>query len=649
MLAWVSKACSAVAALVVLGMACTGSARAEPRHGLSAFGELALPATFAHFTYADPNATKGGRLSLVGSGARLTFDSFNNFILRGDPAQGLDVLFDTLMVRNFDEPDAMYGLVARTADVAADGRSVMFELRPEAQFADGSPVTSADVAFTFEVLKAKGHPSYRSALRDVVGCETDGPHRVRFTFQGEALRDLPLTVAGLPVLSQAFYASTPFEESSLKPPLGSGPYRIGDFKQGSFVSFRRRPDYWAKDLAVMRGRFNFDEIRYEYFRDRTAALESFKAGDYDLREEFTARDWATAYDIPQVRDGRIVKVVLPDESPSGAQGFFINMRREKFQDARVRRALDLAFDFEWMNKNLFYGLYTRTTSYFENSDLKATGKPEAGEFALLDDMRAEVSPDVFGPAHVPPASDGSGSDRKRLQQALQLLAAAGYSLKTEAVDDPDCGYVCRAGRAVGLGAARSESVLRNAKGETIEIEFLSNEPTFERILNPYVQNLRLIGIRASIRRVDAAQYERRVKSFDFDVITQRFSMRLTPGVELSTFFGSEAARIEGSFNRGGIASPAVDRLIAKAQEARTRAELEVAMRSLDRTLRAGHYWVPHWFKASHTLAYWDKFGRPAAKPRYDRGILDTWWYDAQKAAKVGASRPAAPATDKSRS
>jgi microcin C transport system substrate-binding protein len=620
-------------------LASVGTGVCEPLHGLSAFGDLELPPNFQHFRYADPDAPKGGRLSQIGTGALLTFDSFNGFILRGDAAQGLELLFDSLMTRAADEPDAMYGLVARTADLAADHRSVTFELREEARFADGTPVTAADVCFSFETLKKRGHPQYRTMLRDVVACEGDGPLVARYRFQGDALRDLPLTVAALPVLSKAYYTANNFDETSLKPPLGSGPYRIGDFKQGTFVSYRRRPDYWAKDLPVNRGRFNFDEVRYDYFRDRTAALESFKAGDYDLREEFTARDWATAYDIPQVRDGRVQKLVLPDESPSGTQGFFLNMRRAKFQDARVRRALDLAFDFEWMNNNLFYGLYTRTTSYFENSDLKATGKPEGAEFALLDDMRDLVPPEVFGPAYVPPVSDGSGTDRKRLQQAVQLLAAAGYAMRTEAVDDPDCGTLCRATRAIGLGSAPTEQVLRNAKGEPLEIEFLSYEPTFERILNPYVQSLRLIGIRATVRRVDAAQYERRVKSFDFDIVTTRFVMRLTPGSELVSFFGSETANVEGTYNRSGIASPAVDRLIAKVQEAHTRAELVNAARALDRVLRAGYYWIPHWYKASYHLAFWDKFGRPAMKPKYARGILDTWWFDPEKAARLKAQRP----------
>jgi ABC-type oligopeptide transport system, periplasmic component len=599
-----------VATSVLFGLlaAASGVAADEARHGLSAFGELKYGPDFQHFDYVNPNAPKGGRLAHIGPAATITFDSFNPFILRGDAAQGLDLLFDSLMVRAMDEPDAVYGLVAKTAKLAPDRRSVTFQMRPEAKFSDGSPLTAEDVVFTFETLKTKGHPHYRILLRDVVRAEALGPHEVRFVFQGENLRDLPLTVATLPILSKAYYATREFDQTTLEPPLGSGPYRISDFKQGSYTTFKRREDYWAKDLPVNRGRYNFDEIRYEYFRDRTAALESLKAGAYDLREEFTAKDWATSYDIPQVKDGRIVLLTLPDESPSGAQGFFLNNRRAKFSDRRVRKALDYAFDFEWTNANLFYSLYTRTASYFENSEMKATGKPSPEELALLEPYRDQLPPEVFDEPYVPPVSDGSGSDRRLLRTAAKLLEEAGWELK---------------------GNQRV-----NKNGEVLSIEFLVYEPTFERVIAPYIKNLKSLGIDAYIRRVDPAQFERRVKAFDFDIITQRFSMRLTPGAELLNFFGSEAADTEGSFNRAGIKNPVVDALAQKALEARTREELVTAIRALDRVLRAGHYWVPQWYKASHHIAYWNKFGRPETKPKYDRGIVDTWWYDAEKASKL---------------
>ena len=415
-------------------------------------------------------------------------------------------------------------------------------------------------------------------------------------------------MAGLSVLSKTYYASREFDQTTLTPPLGSGPYKIGDFKQGTFVSYRRRDDYWGKDLPVNRGRHNFEELRYEYYRDRTAGLESFKAGEFDLREEFTARDWATAYDTPAIRDGRMQRLVMPDGSPSGAQGYFLNTRRSKLGDIRVRKALDYAFDFEWTNKNIFYGLYQRTESFFENSDMKATGMPSPLELALLEAFRGQLPAEVFAEPYKSPVSDGSGQDRKLLREAGRLLDEAGWKVKD--------------GKRV------------NAKGEVLELEFLIVDPAMERVLTHYVKNLQAIGVSATIRRVDAAQYERRIKSFDFDVVATRYTLRLTPGLELRGIWGSEAAKTEGTYNLAGISDPVIDALILKVMAAKSREELNAAIKAIDRVLRAGHYWVPQWFKAAHHVAYWDKFGRPAVKPRYDRGIVDTWWYDAEKAAKL---------------
>ncbi len=595
-------------ALVLIVSLATPTKASEARHGLSIFGPLGYAVDFQHFGYVNPNAPKGGRMSLVGSAGVITFDSFNTFILKGDPAQGLDALFDSLMVRAEDEPDAVYGLIARTAEVADDGMSVTFTMRPEARFADGSPVTADDVVFSFETLKGKGHPSYRMSLRDVEKAEALGPHTVRYTFKGNLVRDLPTAVSTLPVLSKAFYTAHKFEESSLTPPLGSGPYTIADSKPGAFVLYKRRPDYWAKDLPVNRGRYNFDELKYEYFRDRTAELTSLKSGAFDFREEFTSVDWATAYDIPAVHEGRMIKESLPDETPSGAQGFFINMRRDKFKDVRVRQALGLAFDFEWTNKNLFYALYQRTSSFFENSPMKAEAKPSPEELALLEPYREKLSPDVLGEPVSAPISDGSGSDRKLLRDASRLLTEAGW--------------------------AQNGAVRTNAKGETLTLEILDFSPSFERIVLPYLKNLKAIGIDATLRRVDPAQYERRVKSFDFDLTTKRYSMRLTPGIELKTYWGSESAKTDGSFNLAGIADPVVDAMIEKIMAAKSRPELEIAARAADRVLRAGHYWVPHWYKASHHLAFWNKFSRPGTKPKYARGVIDTWWYDADKAQRL---------------
>lgn len=612
------------------------TASAEPRHGLSIFGTLKYPADFQHFDYVNPDAPKGGRVSQVGPGSVTTFDSFNPYILMGDAAQGLELLFDSLMVRAADEPDAVYGLVAKTADVAPDGRSVTFQLREEATFSDGTPITADDIVFSFEILKSKGHPSIAQPLKDVAKAEALSPHEVRFSFTGNLIRDLPIRVAQLPVLSKAYFSNREFDKSSLDVPLGSGPYKLESYKAGTYVAYARRKDYWAAGLPVNRGLYNFDLVRYEYFRDRKAELENLFNGTIDFREEFTSVDWATGYENDVVRSGRVKRLTIPDESPSGAQGFFMNTRREKLSDVRVREALGLVFDFEWSNKNLFYNLYTRTTSYFENSDMKAEGKPGAAELALLEPYRDKLPAEVFGEAIVPPVSDGSGNIRDNLRHAKDLLAAAGWTLSLEEVNDPECGMLCRLWRAVGLGSRRVENVLRNAKGEKLEVEILLESEGFVRIVGPYVRNLKAIGVTANIRVVDQAQYQRRVKSFDFDMAVERYSMQLTPGIELKTYWGSESARTDGSFNLAGIADPVVDALAEKVMAAKSREELVAATRAVDRVLRAGHYWVPHWYKGAHNLAFWDKFGWPEVKPKYDRGALQTWWYDAARAEKLKA-------------
>lgn len=605
------------AALALLFSAANGAiASAEPRHGLSVFGELKYPADFKHFDYVNADAPKGGRMVTMGTGGANTFDTLNQFILKGDAAQGLDFLFDVLMVRAQDEPDAVYGLVAKSADVAPDGMSVTFKLRPEAKFSDGSKLTAEDVAFTFGLLKEKGHPAIAMTLHDVVSAEALDPETVRYTFKGTLVRDLPIIVAQLPVLSKAYYTAQPFEETSLKPPLGSGPYKIKSFNPGTDITYTRREDYWAKDLPVNKGRYNLDEIRYDYYRDRNIELEAVKSGNIDLREEFSSVSWATGYNIPAVTEGRLLKVSLPDDRPSGAQGYFLNTRRDKFKDPRIRQALDLVFDFEWSNKKLFYGLYKRTTSYFENTDMKATGKPSPEELALLDPYKDKLAPEVFGEPYMPPVTDGSGNNRDNLKKARDLLIAAGWK------PGPD-------------------SYLHNDKGERLTIEFLDYEAMFERITVPYTDNLRKIGVEASWRLVDPSQYERRVKAFDFDATTQRYSLRLTPGIEMRSYWGSEAAKTDGSFNLAGISDPVVDALIDKVVAAKSRAELVTATRAIDRVLRAGHYWAPHYYKASYAVAYWNKYSRPAVQPKYDAGILDTWWYDPAKAAALSSGKPAA--------
>jgi microcin C transport system substrate-binding protein len=586
--------------------------QSAPRHGLSAFGDLKYPEGFTQFEYVNPDAPKGGRLAMIGTAGLITFNSFNGYILKGDAAQGLGYLFDTLMVRAEDEPDAVYGLVAETADIAEDGLSVTFKLRENARFADNKAVTADDVVFSFDILKEKGHPSIALNFSRITKAEALDAGSVKFTFS-EANRDLPLVVAtGVPVFSKDWYASRDFAKTSLEPPLGSGPYRIKEFKQGRFVTYERRKGYWAGDLPVNRGRHNFDTLRYEYFRDRTSEFEALKAGVFDLREEFTSRDWATKYEFDAVKKNHVIIDTLPDERPSGAQGFFLNMRREKFADVRVRQALDLAFDFEWTNKTLFYGLYRRTGSFFENSAMRASGKPDAGELALLEPFRDQLPVSVFGEVYTPPVSNGSGQDRGLLRKAARLLKQAGWELKN--------------------------GIRTNPKGEPLKVEFLIFSPTMERIISPYVKNLKVIGVDSSIRMVDPAQYQNRLKSFDFDITVSRYVVRQTPGVELETYFGSASAKVSGSQNLSGIRDPVIDALVKTAIAAKSRENLNTAIRALDRVLRAKNFWVPHWFKAAHNVAYWNKFSRPATKPKFSRGIIETWWYDDAKAAQLEQSR-----------
>lgn len=581
------------------------AAEGTERHGLSAFGDLKYPADFSHFAYVDPQAPKGGVFSLIGPTAAYnqsfqTFNSLNGYILRGDGAQGLALVFDSLMVRAADEPDSLYGLVASGVSISEEGRVYRFTLRPEARFHDGSPLTAEDVVFSLETLKSQGHPLIRQALQDFAGAEAEGPGIVVLRFSAQRPRDVPLYAANLPIFSKAYYSAHKFEETTLDPPLGSGPYKVGRFEVGRFVEYDRVPGYWAADLPVNRGRFNFDTVRYEYFRDRDVGFEAFKARAYLLRQEFTSRAWATQYDFPAVKDGRVKRDVLPDNTPSGAQGWFFNTRRPKFYDRRVREALALAFDFEWTNKNLMFGQYERTVSFFQNSDLMAQGKPSPAEEKLLAPYRDRLPEEVFGEPYVPPVTDGSGQDRAQLRRAAALLKEAGY--------------VVQQGRLV------------DGKGQPLTIEFLDDDGAFERHTSRYIGNLKVLGIEASFRMVDPAQYQARLKDFDFDMVVRRYSVSLNPGEELRAYFGSEAARTRGSNNISGISDSAVDGLITVALAAQTRPDLVVACRALDRVLRAGRYWVPQWYKPSHWVAYWDVFGHPPAPPKYDTGILDTWWH-----------------------
>ena len=584
-------------------------------HGLSVFGDLKYPADFQHFDYVNVSAPKGGTFSLIPSvraynQSYQTFNSLNAYILKGDGAQGMDMTFAPLMARANDEPDAMYGLVAKSVQISADKLTYRFTIRPEAKFHDGSKLTAHDVAFSLTTLKAKGHPLILTQLRDMVKAEAPDDATLVVTFAEKRARDVPLYVAGLPIFSKAYYASRPFDESTLDIPLGSGPYKVGKFEVNRYIEFERVKDWWGADLPVTRGSYNFDLVRYEFYRDRDVAFEGFTARSYLFREEFTARVWATRYDFPAVKDGRVKRETLPDETPSGAQGWFINTRRDKFRDSRVREALIQAFDFEWTNKTIMYGAYARTHSPFQNSDMMAEGPPSREELKLLEPFRGQVPDEVFAAPFVPPVSDGSGQDRTLLRKASQLLQEAGLFIKD------------------------GKRVLPN--GEAFRIEFLADEPSLQPHHAPYIKNLGTVGIEATLRIVDPVQYRARVEDFDFDMTIERFSMSATPGDTMRPFFSSQAAATKGSYNLAGIANPAIDALLEKIIGANSRAELTIACRAFDRVFRAGRYWVPQWYRTSHPIAYWDVFAHPAKPPRYAQGVgaPENWWTDPDKVARA---------------
>ncbi|MBN8981284.1 MAG: ABC transporter substrate-binding protein [Rhizobiales bacterium] len=608
----------------VLAATRTGAVRAQTAgaesHGMSAFGDLKYPADFRSFEYVNVSAPKGGTFSTIPWGRSYnqsftTFNSLNSFILKGDGATGMEQTFASLMVRAGDEPDAMYGLVARSIRISADKLTYRFTLRPEARFHDGSKLTAQDVAFSINVLKEKGHPIIRQQLRDMMKADAPDDATVVVTFAPKRGRDVPLFVAGLPIFSKTYYANRAFDESTLDIPLGSGPYRVGRFEPGRFVEFERVKDWWAKDLPVSRGAFNFDVVRFEFYRDRDVAFEGFTGRNYLYREEFTARIWNTRYDFPGVKDGRVMRETLPDETPSGAQGWFINTRREQFKDAHVREALTQAFDFEWTNKTIMYDAYSRTHSPFQNSDLMATGKPPPEELALLEPFRGKVPDEVFGEPYLPPVSDGSGQDRTLLRKASQLLTEAGCEIK--------------------------DGKRRLPNGDAFKIEFLNYEPSLQPHHAPYIKNLATLGIEASFRLVDPVQYRARLDDFDFDMTIERFSMASTPGDALRTFFSSQAAGIKGSQNLAGVASPALDALIDKIIAADNRDELRIACRAFDRVFRAGRYWVPQWYSSRHRVAYWDVFAHPPKIPRYTGGVgaPELWWFDEAKAKKPEQTKP----------
>lgn len=577
-------------------------------HGISTFGELKYDEGFAHFDYVNPEAPKGGEFSTWAFG---TFDSLTPYILKGNPAAGATVFYDSLLTGNLEEPDAMYGLVAERLEYPENREWVIFYMRPEARFRDGTTVTAQDVVFSYNILLEKGTPTFKTTFQDFEQVEALDDHTVKFTFDPDGpLRELLMTAGGLPIFSEAYYADRDFAESSLDAPMGSGPFELLDVDAGRSVSYKRRDDYWAKDLPVNVGQNNFDVITFEYFADYTTAFEAFKGGAYLFREEFSSKVWGTAYEFPAIDDGHVIVETLPDGRPAGTQGFWFNLRRDKFQDPRVREAIGMGFNFEWSNESLFYGLYDRTDSFWENSPtLQASGMPTDAELALLEPLREFFPETVFTEEAFSPAKSSPDTlgDRRALRRAGALLEEAGWIV--------------------------ADDGLRYKDGILLEIEVLNDSPSFDRIINPYIENLKRLGIAASANRVDPAEAQEREKNFDYDIVTQRFSMSQTPGDELKQIFGSDSAQVPGSVNVAGLENEGVDRLIRIIADAESREDLDTAVRALDRVLRSMHIWVPQWYKGEHNIAYRDTFGRPYTNnpPPLSMGQSSIWWWDEDKA------------------
>lgn len=586
---------------------------ADPQHAVAMHGDIKYGPDFTHFDYTNPDAPKGGtiRLSALGS----TFDSFHPFILKGVSAAGAGSPFETLTVSSMDEAFTGYGLLAETIEMPEDRSWVAFNIRPEAKWHDGQPVSAEDVVFTFNILMEKGHPQYRFYYGDVESVEATAQRRVKFTFKSADNRELPLTVGQLPVLPKHYWADKDFSKTTLEPPLGSGPYKVKSFEPGRNVVYERVQDYWGKDLAVNAGKNNFDEIRYDYYRDHTVAVEAFKGGAFDFRYENTAKNWATLYDTEEVKNGLINKMTFKHEVGTGMQAFVYNLRREKFQNPKVREALAYAFDFDWANKNLFHDQYSRTTSYFSNSELASSGLPTGRELEILEQFRDQLPPEVFTKTYMPPKTDGSGKIRGNLKTAVTLLKEAGYVVKNRK--------------------------MTNAKtGEALSFEILLVSPAFERIVLPFKKNLERLGIEASVRIIDVAQYKERTDNFDYDIIVDVFGQSQSPGNEQYNYWTSEAADRSGSRNSIGIKDPVIDELVKLVVSAPDRDELIHRTRALDRALLWGHYVIPNWHLKIARIVSWNKFGMPKTYAKYNPGYTawSLWWYDAAKANQLTEAR-----------
>ena len=574
-------------------------------HAIAMHGEPKYPDSFQYVDYANPDAPKGGKIILSSTGS---YDSFNPFILKGTAAAGIGNLYETLTTGSSDEAFTEYGLIAKTIEWPDDRSWVAFTIREEAVWHDGKKISPEDVIWTFNTLMEKGHPFYKYYYGDVVEVIQENDNKVRFNFKGNTNLELPLIVGQLPVLPKHYWINKNFEETSMDIPIGSGPYKIKTFDAGRTITYELDSDYWGKNIPIKKGTENFGIIQYEYYKDRSIEREAFKSGDIDLFSENTSKDWATSYDTPAVQNGLIKKELIEHQNPQGMQGFAFNTRKEIFEDKRVREALSYAFDFEWTNKNLFYNAYKRTNSFFENSELASSGVPSGRELDLLNDYKELLPQKLFQEEYNPPKTDGSGFMRKELQEATKLLQDAGWELQ--------------------------EGKLINKKsGSKFEFELLLVSPAFERIVLPFKDNLAKLGIDVSVRTIDSAQYQNRLDGFDFDMIVSTFSQSLSPGNEQRNFWGSDAAKTNGSRNIIGISNEVIDSLIEKVISAKDREDLIVTTRALDRVLLWNHYVIPQWHISAYRTLYWDIFDKPSVRPKYSLGT-HTWWVDADKASTI---------------
>lgn len=594
--------------LVALLLLLTAPAAAEVSHGIAMHGKPKYPAGFPHFAYVNPDAPKGGELRLADLG---TFDSLHPYIVKGQTPDRADMPFETLMVASADEPFSAYGLLAESIETPPDRSWVTFQLRREARWHDGKPVTPEDVIFSLETLRNKGAPNYRFYYAGIAKAEKVGERGVKFTFKPGDNRELPLIAGELPILPKHYWQGRDFSQTTLEPPLGSGPYKIAGFEPGRFIIYERVKDYWGERLPVRRGYNNFDRIRVDFYRDSTVALEALKAGEYDFRHENEAKKWATGYvGWPALADGRAKLEKLDNDMPAGMQAYGYNIRRPLFEDVRVRQALALAFDFEWTNRNLFYGQYIRTESYWANSELAATGRPSPAELKVLEPLRAGVPAEVFTSEFHSPVASGEDGIRPNLRKAMALLEQAGWHV----VDG-----------------------MLQKDGQPFRFEILLNAPAFERVTLPFARNLARLGITANVRTVDPTQYVNRVRAFDFDMIVSSWGQSTSPGNEQSMYWTSEAADQQGSRNFIGIKNPAVDKLVEMVIASPDRDSLVTRTRALDRVLLWNHYVIPQWHLGFDRLAYWDKLARPVVTPM--RGYqLMAWWAKASQVTKASAER-----------